>query len=478
MEWNKSITAKKRKELNNEEDGKDSKIQDRHLPFFHNNSSLKKKRKGSDNNATNQNKKENCNSINFKEVNEVNAPCFKYSNTKKITNNLMNENQLINSSTSYFDLSIVSIQSTKPSDLCIEDSGTLSYKTENEAPINSTDIFGNKKQFVPIKDYRKESKNKYNNLNLELKEITPIEETENHYFFQLKERLKSTLNPLYFETQQEIQPWMRSVLVDWLMDLSSQLAFKRATFHLAVTLVDIALSKIQNIEASKFQLVGITSLIISAKHEEICTPSIKMFAYSTENAYEPEEIIAFEKNLLEKIDWKVNFPTFATWGNLLTLKWDMWLKLKMKQDHKLSVLPCFRYKLSQFPYMFQKYFNCLDLAIFFPDTLFYDGIFFCSALLYLIIGLFSSIIPEEVVIKIYQGFFDISIICNFYGLNTIFDMFLNEYLSISFSDILPFLNIACQFVVLTGKDFNVAQNHSIDSQVVRSLLFYFLIFEK
>ena len=71
----------------------------------------------------------------------------------------------------------------------------------------------------------------------------------------------------YFQFQIYIDTRMRVILIDWIMEVCSQLSFKRATYHLAVVLVDIFLSKNSNLETQNLQILGVTCLIIAAKSE-------------------------------------------------------------------------------------------------------------------------------------------------------------------------------------------------------------------
>jgi len=79
--------------------------------------------------------------------------------------------------------------------------------------------------------------------------------------------LSSTRNANYFENQVNINHRMRTILLDWVMEVCGQLSFKRATYHLAVVLIDIFLSKSENLPTNLLQLTGVSCLIIAAKNE-------------------------------------------------------------------------------------------------------------------------------------------------------------------------------------------------------------------
>jgi hypothetical protein len=71
----------------------------------------------------------------------------------------------------------------------------------------------------------------------------------------------------YMSYQKNLNTRMRVMLVDWLMEVCSQLSFKRATFHLTIVLIDIYLSKNKDLKTKELQLLGVTCLIVAAKIE-------------------------------------------------------------------------------------------------------------------------------------------------------------------------------------------------------------------
>jgi hypothetical protein len=74
-------------------------------------------------------------------------------------------------------------------------------------------------------------------------------------------------NKDYMKSHKFINPYMRSMLFDWIMEVSRQFYFKRNTYHLAIVLVDVYLSVVLDIATSHLQLVGVTCLSIAAKTE-------------------------------------------------------------------------------------------------------------------------------------------------------------------------------------------------------------------
>ena len=81
---------------------------------------------------------------------------------------------------------------------------------------------------------------------------------------------------------------MRSFLINWMQEVSSDYMFKRLTFNYAVNYVDRYLLKVKNIKKEDFQLIGLVALLIAAKNEEVYTPRIENLSVAADNAYTHE----------------------------------------------------------------------------------------------------------------------------------------------------------------------------------------------
>lgn len=72
----------------------------------------------------------------------------------------------------------------------------------------------------------------------------------------------------YFKTNQKnITPYMRAILLDWMMEVSNEFTLKRETFHLAVNYVDRVLSLSVNVPKNELQLIGVVSMFLASKIE-------------------------------------------------------------------------------------------------------------------------------------------------------------------------------------------------------------------
>jgi len=83
----------------------------------------------------------------------------------------------------------------------------------------------------------------------------------------LKQDDEKIINPDYLNDHPLLKAEYRSILINWLIELSEEFAFKRDTLHYAARYIDIYLSNTQNFSNTKLQLLGIVALSLAAKIE-------------------------------------------------------------------------------------------------------------------------------------------------------------------------------------------------------------------
>lgn len=94
----------------------------------------------------------------------------------------------------------------------------------------------------------------------------------------------------YIEFQTDIHDKMRSILIDWLVDVHLKFKLRPETLYLTVNIIDRYLAR-TIVSRGSLQLVGVTAMLIASKYEEIYSPIVKDFVYITDNAYTREEIL-------------------------------------------------------------------------------------------------------------------------------------------------------------------------------------------
>lgn len=75
--------------------------------------------------------------------------------------------------------------------------------------------------------------------------------------------MRNRPKPGYMKKQQDITNSMRSILVDWLVEVSEEYKLHRETLFLAVNYIDRFLSQM-SVQRSKLQLVGAASMFLAS----------------------------------------------------------------------------------------------------------------------------------------------------------------------------------------------------------------------
>lgn len=114
--------------------------------------------------------------------------------------------------------------------------------------------------------------------------------------------------PGYMVTQESINEKMRSILIDWLVEVHFKLKLLEETLFLTVNIIDRYLERTQT-DRTKLQLVGVSSLLIACKYEEIYPPEIKDFVFITDKAYSADQIIETENKILKSLEFNLTTPS-------------------------------------------------------------------------------------------------------------------------------------------------------------------------
>ncbi|KXJ93059.1 cyclin-like protein [Microdochium bolleyi] len=114
-------------------------------------------------------------------------------------------------------------------------------------------------------------------------------------------------NANYMDMQTEIQWSMRSVLMDWVIQVHTRFGLLPETLFLTVNYIDRFLSA-KIVSLGKLQLVGATALFLAAKYEEINCPSVQEIAYMVDHGYTVEEILKAERFMLSMLNFEMGWP--------------------------------------------------------------------------------------------------------------------------------------------------------------------------
>ncbi|GMG01998.1 unnamed protein product [Aspergillus oryzae] len=114
-------------------------------------------------------------------------------------------------------------------------------------------------------------------------------------------------NAHYMDNQAEIQWSMRSVLMDWLVQVHHRFSLLPETLFLCVNYIDRFLS-CKIVSLGKLQLVGATAIFIAAKYEEINCPSVQEIVYMVDGGYTADEILKAERFMLTMLQFELGWP--------------------------------------------------------------------------------------------------------------------------------------------------------------------------
>ncbi|KAL6660930.1 hypothetical protein ACP70R_000314 [Stipagrostis hirtigluma subsp. patula] len=132
------------------------------------------------------------------------------------------------------------------------------------------------------------------------------------YSNQMASELMRRPRPNYMETlQRDITKGMRGILIDWLVEVSEEYKLVPDTLYLTVYLIDKFLSQ-KYIDRQRLRLLGITSMLVASKYEEICAPRVEEFCFITYDTYSKAEVLKMERQVVNDLGFHLSVPTTKT----------------------------------------------------------------------------------------------------------------------------------------------------------------------
>ena len=198
-----------------------------------------------------------------------------------------------------------------PKELSSNKNNITKYNKDNNTNSEENKPIKNAESSIKNKIDTDEEKVKY----FDTSKITNVQIPKDYLniiYYNLLIEEKKGISPMpdhtYMGRQSEINEKMRSILVDWLIDVHFKFGFTDETLFMTVSIIDRYLS-VEQITRTNFQLLGITALMIACKHEEIDLPKIDDFIYITDNAYKKNEVIKMEFDVLSKLNFAFLYPS-------------------------------------------------------------------------------------------------------------------------------------------------------------------------
>ncbi|NP_001149933.1 cyclin IaZm [Zea mays] len=138
-------------------------------------------------------------------------------------------------------------------------------------------------------------------------ELAVVEYIEDIYtFYKIAQHERRPCD--YIDAQLEINSKMRAILADWIIEVHHKFELMPETLYLTMYIIDQYLS-LQPVLRKELQLVGVSSMLIACKYEEIWAPEVNDFILISDSAYSREQILSMEKGILNRLEWNLTVPT-------------------------------------------------------------------------------------------------------------------------------------------------------------------------
>ena len=254
-------------------------------------------------------KERNANSV-------LNGEYLLHKNKKRKTTNSLNKKQNININNNIIiNINNNSINTNKNKGR--HKTNIIKYFSKNKK-VSETKVI--KAQNKSNKDnkfeyYKDDNNKKIDNYYINTEKVTNKQIPKDYlniiYYNLLKEEHQG-IKPMaiynYMIEQKEINEQMRSILIDWLIDVHHKFQFREETLYMTVLIID-RICTIRQISRNRLQLLGVTAMMIACKHEEIDLPKIDDFIYITDNAYTKEDIVKLENDILIALNFELLYPS-------------------------------------------------------------------------------------------------------------------------------------------------------------------------
>ncbi|KAM8786889.1 cyclin-A1 [Rhynchonycteris naso] len=138
--------------------------------------------------------------------------------------------------------------------------------------------------------------------------INVTEYAEEIHQYLREAEIRSRPKAHYMRKQPDITEGMRTILVDWLVEVGEEYKLRAETLYLAVNFLDRFLS-CMSVLRGKLQLVGTAAILLASKYEEIYPPDVDEFVYITDDTYTKRQLLRMEHLFLKVLAFDLTVPT-------------------------------------------------------------------------------------------------------------------------------------------------------------------------
>ena len=116
----------------------------------------------------------------------------------------------------------------------------------------------------------------------------------------------------YFFENSEIDANMRAILVDYIVDVCCACRLNDESLHTSINILDnFCVLSLNYVKRQNYQLIGLTCLLIACKIEEIHHPTISDFVYMAAGAFDSQDMINCEFDILQTLNYDVMKKSIA-----------------------------------------------------------------------------------------------------------------------------------------------------------------------
>lgn len=185
---------------------------------------------------------------------------------------------------------------------------TQILKSNNKAVLKTAETIENKLATTKISQVVEELP--YDNIDIEVDEFNCTDYAESIFEYYRARDKKFKIGD-YIKEQPHINKQMRLLLVDWMVEVQQQLEFNHEILYLSVKLLDLYLNS-KLIEKEKLQLLGGAAMLVACKFEERMAPPLDDFIYVSDNAYDRNELVKMEIDILRTLQYDIGIPLSYT----------------------------------------------------------------------------------------------------------------------------------------------------------------------
>lgn len=112
----------------------------------------------------------------------------------------------------------------------------------------------------------------------------------------------------YLKDQRILTPKVRQRLINWCIEINSQLKLLPETLYITVAIIDRFFDKFVVEQQSQVQLFASAATLIASKYEEIYPPEIRDLVYLSQNCYTKRDIVKAEMFVLKTLEFDLGKP--------------------------------------------------------------------------------------------------------------------------------------------------------------------------